>query len=518
MSNSFINAMDKQVAWKTTENGLDALNTTFDACLDLFSTIGALRSRKDAEINEKVANAYAESPLVCMKTLFYARDIDEGLGERHVFRVGLRYLAETRSQDVALNLENIVKFGRFDDLYLLVGTPLENKMWELIIRQWNEDIAAYRENKPLSLMAKWLKSVNTSSKESVVLGKKTAKALGLSEREYRKNLSLLRKRIQIVEEQMSNNDWDKVDFTTVPGGAMKKYNKAFYRHQEQRYTQYINAVNSKTDKLIEVNGVVKEAKINTKNLYPYEILEKYSGGGYFNLGHKKYQPDLEAMWSGLKDWVGDSASNMIVISDTSGSMTGRPMAISVGLGIYFAERNKGAFHNKFMTFSSTPSWITLRDGMTLSEKIGRVPEIVQDTNIEAAFDLILDVAVKNNVPKEEMPSTLVIITDMEFNHCVVNNSCADRWSWSRVENPMSFYDKMVIKYRNAGYDLPKIAFWNVNARNDTFHATAQDARVCMVSGSATSVFKSLLQNEILTPVDFMLKVLSNERYNCVVVK
>ena len=510
--NKFTQAIEKEVAWKQTENGQTALNTTFDACLDLFSTIGALRSRKDSDIEAKVAAAYAENKLVCMKCIFYARDIEAGLGERRTFRVALKYLAQRHSRDVVINIPNIVKYGRFDDLYELVGTPVEKEAFTFMKMVFEDDYKNFTDGKPLSLAAKWLKSVNTSSVESRKLGRLTAKYFGLTERDYRTKLSRMRSALKVVEKDMSCNEWGVIDFNKVPGGAMKKYYKAFGVHEPERFSEYTNAV--KEGKKIVVNGKEVVAKINTKKLFPYEILEEYgkqSGWG-FRLGMSyKINPTIEAMWDGLKNWVEDASENTIVVADTSGSMTGRPMATSVGLGIYFAERNNGPFHNKFMTFSSRPSWVSLAEGSSLSDKIAKVPGIVDNTNLEAAFDLILKTAINAHLTQKDMPKSLVIITDMEFDSCVEDNS-------GYRATKMTFYDQMKAKYESHGYKLPEIVFWNVNARNDTFHTSYDKPHVRMVSGQATSVFKSLIDGKTHTPYDFMLETLNVARYESVVVE
>ena len=513
MENKFVMAMEETVAWKLTENGLDALNTTFDACLDLFATIGALRTRSESEIALKFMKAYTEQPLTAMKILFYARDIEEGLGERRVFRIGLKWLADNRTKDVIANIENIAKYGRYDDLYELVETPAEQAAFNFIATQLEKDLKDKAENKPISLLAKWLKSINTSSAESSRLGKLTAKHLKLSEKNYRKTLSSLRNYIDVLEKKMSKNDWEKVDFNTVPGGAMKKYSKAFRKHQENRYKEYLEALESgKKITVVKDDGTVveKEAKINTKNLYPYEIIEKYNPAIYSFGGNVSVRPELEAMWNGLKDWINGAECNTIVIADTSGSMRGRPMATSIGLGIYFAERNTGPFHNKFMTFSSKPSWINLNDNMTLADKINVIPSIIENTNLEAAFELILEVAVNNKLSQDDVPKQLVIITDMEFDECVEDNT------GYRQRTNMTFYDKMKKTYAQHDYNLPEIVFWNVSARQDTYHTQKNTPYVRMVSGQATSVFKSLIDGKTHTPYEFMLEVVYKDRYDSVV--
>lgn len=520
--NKFTQAMEKEVAWKETENGQTALNTTFDACLDLFSTIGALRKRGDGDIEAKVGAAYAEDKLLCMKIVFYARDIEQGLGERRVFRVALKYLARRHPRDIVVNIPNIVKYGRFDDLYELVDTPVEKEAFAFMKMVFEEDCKNYVAKKPLSLAAKWLKSVNTSSEESRRLGRLTAKYFGLTERQYRTKIAALRSALKIVEKDMSRNEWGAIDFNKVPGGAMKKYYKAFGVHEPERFKEYVDALHG--GKKIVVNGKETEAKINTKKLYPYEILEEYakqshSGhGNRFCLGHYQYNAAVEAMWNGLKDWLEDASENTIIVADTSGSMQGRPLATSVGLGIYFAQKNKGAFHNKFMTFSSVPSWIQLSEGTALCDQIAKVPDICDNTNLEAAFDLILRTAIQNNLPRDDMPKNLVIITDMEFDCCVIDNAFkSGGWGCYGGTTKMTFYDAMKAKYEAHGYELPSITFWNVDARQDTFHATEKHPHVRMVSGQSPSVFKSLIDGKAHTPYEFMLETINVARYDAVLV-
>ena len=271
-TNKFAQAMEREVAWKTTENGQPALNTTFDKCLDLFGTIGALRSRTEAEIKLKFSEAYREDPLTAVKILFYARDIELGLGERNTFKICLNWLADFATEDVILNLENVVKFGRWDDLYALDGTRAEKAAYDFMKEQFLKDCLDLKtENKPISLLGKWLKSVNTSSEESKALGKKTAKMFGLSEVNYRKCLSALRTRINVIEKLMSQNEWEKINFNHVGGNALKRYKEAFARHQEERYREYLEAV--KENKTIAVDGKEEKAKMNVKKLME-EVVEQ----------------------------------------------------------------------------------------------------------------------------------------------------------------------------------------------------------------------------------------------------
>ncbi|MEW8963233.1 DUF2828 family protein [Paraclostridium dentum] len=490
MSERFIKALKQEYNYTTTENGAIALKSTNSALLDLFGEIGALRKRTDNEIEAKFIKAFVEDKLLATKMAFYARDIRGGLGERRVFRIILRYLANIHPEIVVKNLSNIPFYGRWDDLYVLVGTPVERDMWNLIRRQLQEDLTNMANRKPVSLMGKWLKSVNTSSPESRRLGKLTAKQLGLTEKQYRKILSKLRGYIDVVEKKMSANEWNKINYSNVPSRAMVIYRNAFYRHDPNRFDEFIENVRQGKE------------KINSFTLYPYDILERMCDRG-FDLVHIKYDPVLEEQWKALPNYI-DGEYNVLVMADTSGSMVGRPMATSVGLAIYFAERNKGIWHNKFMTFSSEPSFVEIK-GDTLYEKLKCVPEIVENTNLEAALKLILDTAIKHKLTQEDMPKSLIIISDMQFDDATVSYG------------DMTFYDTMKEMYNRAGYEIPNIVFWQVDSRRDSFQVTSEYKGVQLASGQSPSVFKSILNTIGKTPYEAMLEILNNPRYDYVVV-
>lgn len=490
MSEKFVNAIREEANYKLTENGALALRSTMSALVDLFGEIGSLRKREDSEIESLFIKAFNEDKLLATKMAFYARDIRGGLGERRTFRIILRFLANVHPEIAIKNIKNIPLFGRYDDLYVLVGTPAEDAMWAFIREQWEKDLKDMAEGKPISLMAKWLKSVDASSEESRILGKKTARRLGLTEKAYRKTLSSLRQYLDVVERKMSHNQWGQIDYERVPSLAMKRYRKAFERRDEERFKEYIEAV---------AKG---EKKINASTLFPYDILEAM-GGGYFSLDSIEYDPVLEEQWKNLPNYV-DGEYNVVVMADTSGSMTGRPMATSVGLAIYFAERNRGPFKNKFMTFSSVPSWVELK-GDTLYEKLKCVPSIVENTNLEAAFLLVLETALKHNLKNEDLPKAIVVISDMEIDSAVV------------VDNDKDFYTAMAKKFAEHGYDIPNIVFWNVDARHDTFHAKSDYKGVQVFSGQSPAVFKAVLQSINMTPYEAMVQTLSDPRYDCIVI-
>jgi hypothetical protein len=481
--NRFVNAMDGAAKWKLTENGADALNTTNSALLDLFSVIGAARTRSDTEIIQMFLNAFNENRLLAVKTVFYARNVRGGLGERRVARVIWKWLAMYHPEIMQKNLKYVPEMGRYDDLYEFVNTPIEENMWELIKQQIKADVENMKKEKEISLLTKWLKSVNTSSKESCRLGKLTAKKLGLSEKAYRKSLSMTRYYLNVVEKKMSAKYWKNINYEGVPSKAMTNYRKAFAKRDPERFAEYMAKVTA------------GKAKIHSGTLFPYDIVEKVFAG--------ESNPVLEEQWRALPNYI-EGEHNILVMADVSGSMsmhTIRPLATSVGLAVYFAERNKGAFHNKFMTFSAEPDFVTL-SGNTLYEKLWntRRARWTQNTDIEKAFRKILKVAIDNKLSQEELPEALVIISDMEFDE-------ATRGTGYKK----TYYQNMKDLYAQCGYKLPRVVFWNVDARQSTFHATMQDG-VQFASGQATSVFKSILDNKEVSAYEMMLNVLNDPMY------
>lgn len=480
----FSEVMREESKWTKTENGADAKNTTDSALLDMFATIGSMRSRSEDEIIQKFELAFQEDPLGAMRCLFYARDIRGGLGERRVFRVLLPYIAEKHNFKLNINLELVPEYGRWDDLYCLIGTKSEDIMWKIIKAQLLEDKMCMESDKPCSLLAKWLKNPKASGKESRRLAVYTAKKLGMRLEEYKKLCSKLRRYIDVVEVKMSEGQWGTINYPAVPSRAMLRYRNAFSRHDEERFNEYLNMVQS------------GEQKINSATLYPYDIVEKILYKG-------EDSKVLEAQWDNLPDYV-DSDVNAVVMADVSGSMSGRPMATSIGLAMYFAERNKGAYHNLFMTFSGNPQFVELK-GNTITEKIRFISRAnwQMNTDLEKALLKILDVAIKNHCSQEEMPKSLIVISDMEINGC------------TEQEHGENFYDYVSRVYEDHGYKIPNVVFWNVDSRHDVFLADRNRKGVQLVSGQSASTFKNLIGCVDKTPVEMMYAVLNSERYQAI---
>ncbi len=424
-----------------------------------------------------------------MKALFYARDVRGGQGERKLFTDVIHYLAETHKEVVKRNLDLIPEFGRWDDLFAVFDTPLQEDALKLIRTQLHKDVEAEAP----SLLAKWMKSSNTSSKESRRLAQITYKYLGLQERDYRRVLSGLRKKIDIVERHMSSKDWTGVNYSAVPSQATRIYSDAFKKHDSARYEAFITKVE---------NG---EEKINAGTLYPYQIVK-----GIETVEASKARA-LDAMWNALPNYM-EEPENALCVVDTSGSMfmgysEVSPIDVSVSLGIYFAERNVGPFKNYFMTFSTEPQMQKIK-GTTIQEKYRnlRGAEWGMSTNIQAVFDLLLKNALKMKATREEMPGKIYIISDMQF-----DSACGHGGFYRETEDEKTNYDAIKKQYEAVGYEKPDLVFWNVSAGGDT-PVTKDENGTYLVSGCSPSILKYAINCEAATPYQLMLEVLGSERY------
>lgn len=467
-----------------TENGALSYATTHSDCLDLFATIGALRSADDQEIISRLQSAFAEDPDLAMKTLFFARDVRGGLGERKVFRVAMKWLAETAPASVRKNLPYIAEYGRWDDLLYLLGTACEKDALNLIKNQLDKDYMAMDMGDDVSLLAKWLPSVNASNAETVRMAKRIARFLGMDDAVYRKTLVKLRERVRIIENNLREKDYS-FDYSKQPSKAMYKYRKAFLRNDGDRYGGFMSKVSK------------GEAELNTGTLTPYDIIAPFFEGKVGGAERKA----MDATWNAQTDFAG--AENALVVIDGSGSMYSplqpRPAAVALSLGIYFAERNTGAFKNHFITFSENPKLVEIK-GKGIYEKANYCHKYneVANTNIQKVFELILRAAVKNNVPQPEMPSTLYIISDMEFDYCTKG---ADLTNFE--------YAKKI--FAEAGYQLPRVVFWNVASRTKQQPVTMNEQGVALVSGCSPRIF-GMLSSGNLSPMGYMLDILGTERY------
>lgn len=469
-----------------TENGEVTNITTNSFCLDLFATIGALRNRNRTEIVNRFVRAMAENPDLAVKIAFFARDIREGLGEREIFKTILTYLAFNYPKTVEKNLQFIPEFGRFDDLLCLIDTPCEDCAINFIKNQLDSDLENLRNGGEVSLLAKWLPSVNTSNRLARNNARKIATKLGLNYKEYRKMLVALREKIKIIENNLREKDYS-FDYSKQPSMAMLKYRQAFARNDGERYLEYLRQVKE------------GNKKINTATLTPFDLVRAV----YNKILDDSEKETLNTAWANLPNY-GDN-TNALVVIDTSGSMdwpNHMPISVAISLGLYFAERNTGVFANHFIEFSHKPVLIEIK-GNTFDEKVKYIKSFneVADTNIEAVYDLILQTAVKNELKQEDLPERLIFISDMEFNCCTQNASI------SNFENAKNNFAKY-------GYKLPEIVFWNVDSRIEHHPVTKNEQGVALVSGFSPKIFEMVAQGHT-NPYDFMLQVLNTERYNAI---
>ncbi len=480
----------KREANKTyTENGAVTYETTMSDCLDLFAAIGALRNASEDDIIERFVKAYAENPDIATKILFYARDIRGGLGERRVFRTILEYLAKNEQETVKKNIINVAVYGRYDDLLVLMNTPCEDMVVEYFKDLLDKDVKALEEGGEVSLLAKWLPSINASNNETVAAGKRIARRLGCSDAAYRKMLSALRAQIKIIENNLREKDYS-FDYEKQTSKALFKYRKAFDRNDGERYAAFLE------------RAAANPSAMHTGTLTPYDIVAPIINRAMRREGFTESEKrSMDVAWNALENYVG--SENALAVVDGSGSMYGGynplPAAVAESLGIYFAEHNTGAFKGHFITFSTRPQLIEIK-GRDIYEKMHYCLGYNEcsNTDIAAVFNLILSAAKKNKLKQKDMPARLYIISDMEFD-CCADNSSLSNFEYARRE------------YAKSGYSLPELVFWNVCSRNRQQPVAMNEKGVILVSGCTPQIF-SRIQNNSLDPYHFMMDVISSERY------
>lgn len=472
-----------------TENGALSNTSTLNPVLDFFSKAGAMRGR-EAEAFKLFQKAFDADPQSTIRVLFYLRDIRGGQGERSVFRYILNQLDEDFVNKIA---HYIPEYGRWDEVPVNQFT-VDN----IIAKQLAEDMENMKAGKAISLLAKWMPSEN-AGKASLVRARKVADLLGWTDaptekqvdettfkrvpnlRTYRKNITALRKYYDnFLERLMSEKRWGEIDYSSLPSQAHKKHVKAFLRHDEERYRNYLESVQK------------GEAKINSGTLFAYQLYDMVRG---WNADPNEVKA-ANALWKGLPDYT--NGQNALVVADVSGSMSGFPMSVSVSLALYFAERNEGPFKDYFLTFSDN-SRLQKIQGDTLEARMRSIERADwgMSTNIQSAFDAILKAAKDAKASPEEMPSTLYIISDMQFNQAT-------------SQNDKTNFEVMKEKYAEAGYKLPHVVFWNANAYGNDQPATMYDENVTLISGSNQRTFQYVVEGK--TPMESMLDILNSERY------
>lgn len=497
--NSFMQGLKEADNFTLTENGAVTRRSTLNAVLDMFALGGAYRNRSDADCILLFKNALEADERTALRCLFYLRDCRGGQGERRFFRVCYKWLAQKQPEVARRNFELISEYGRYDDvLYALIGTPLENDALAFVKNQLALDL----ECKTPSLLAKWLPSENASAKETKRLGNIVRMFLGMNHREYRKTLSVLRERINVLERLMSANRWDEIEFDKIPSKAGLVYRNAFARRDV-------------IAKKYEAFAKDESTKVNAKTLNPVDIADKVFG--HYRNWDETERAMLQKYWDNQIDYYNGRQENGIAIVDVSGSMSGQPLNAAVSMGAYIAERGHGPFANHFITFSGNPQLVKF-EGVDIVDKFLRCrnAEWEMNTNIEAVFNMMLNIAVKNQTPAADMPERLYIFSDMEFDGCVTCGPASrDRWDSRNTVGGMdgmnTLLENIAKKWAAKGYELPKVIFWNLNARQNNIPALG--SRFSYVSGFSMNMVECILSGK--DGVDLMLEKLNSARYEAI---
>ena len=467
--NAFVTAVANQEA--RTANGMKARKSTAKATVDLFYKIGASRGKN---ITGEFTAAYVENSDVALRIVQWARDVRGGAGERQLFRDILVHL-EKRDPDAALALlKKIPEVGRWDDIFVFTNPVLKSAAYTML------GDALRAKN---GLAAKW-----TPRKGAIAA--EVRSFFGMTPKQYRKSLVSMTK---VVETQMCAGDWDNINFSHVPSVAARNYKKAFNRHTPA-FAEYVA-------KLVAGD---KTVKVNANAIFPHDVL-KGIAHSYTKLD-KTETDHVIAQWDALPNYVGDAS--ILPLVDVSGSMTCsaggntqvRCLDVAVSLGLYLADKNKGVFKDTFLTFSSKPELMTLKGNIVQKVEQMSKSNWEMSTNLHAAMDKILSVAVKGSVPASDMPAMLLILSDMQFNQCARFDDSA-----------MQMIER---KFTNAGYTMPQVVFWNLNS-SDNVPVKADKSGAALVSGFSPSIMTSLLAADLdqFTPEGIMLKTVMNSRYD-----
>ncbi len=460
----------------TTDNGAKAHYSSLSANLDFFYLAGASRGK---DIKQEFKAALVENPEIALRNLQWLRDIRGGAGERQLFRELLPLVGDVST---ALQLlAKVPELGRYDDLLAIAEDLSECGVLENHVA-----------NAALVIFAEALKSNNGLAFKWAPIKGATAKKLRTilgfkKEADWRKFVVSGRK---TVEQQMCAKQWDEINFSHVPSVASARYQKAFGRNAQENYSSYLQSL------VKGENGV----KINASAVYPYDVYKSCFNGN----------PEVaEQQWKALPNYLEGSSEKILPLIDVSGSM-GCPaggnaslscMDVAISLGWYVADKAVGEFHNTFMTFEDKPRMLKLQNPVSLVETFKGIRQAPWggSTNIQAAFRALLQAARDSNIPEDNMPTTILIFSDMQFNSSNVNGRDA------------TAFDMMKAEYEQYGYKLPKLVFWNLNATNKSIPVTKHETGTAMVSGFSPSLLKGILGGG-MTPEQIMLDTIMVDRY------
>lgn len=480
-----------------TENGAKAYLTTGKSLLDLNYSVGSMRDWDEDRIVNSYGKAFEEDPELALRWLFFARNIRGGMGERRVFRAALRYIVEIYSTHINFEyLYNMIaKYGRIDDFFSIIDYADNETLRDIgriiNIKFWN-DVHEFMDNRPITLMAKWMPSVNASSEATKARGRKVAKMLGMSERSYRQLLAKMRNYSNVIESKITANNWSEINYEAVPSLANLKYKDAFIRHDAERRRNYLEALSK------------GEVKINSSAAFPHDIVSRYMlrGDRWSYRKIEKEDTTLEAMWKALPR---EEITNTLVVADGSGSMTDNlgntavtALDVANALAIYFSECNTGVFANRYITFSDRPQFVEFCSFHSLREKLNEALRHNEcaNTNIEAVFRLVLNTTIKKHATQKDMPARILVISDMEFDYMTTGRT------------DKALFESLAEEYAAAGYKLPKLIFWNVCSRTMGIPLTENEEGVALLSGFSPASIKMAMTDET-DPYKILVKELEN---------
>jgi hypothetical protein len=479
----FLEAFEQETNNTTvTQNGAKTLKSSTDTLVDLFSTISS--SRTNPNIVNLFIQACEQDLESAVRILFNSRDIRGGQGERTVFRNLLKSLALSHPKLIANLIQLVPEYGRWDDLWVLLDTELKDSVLNSAATQMQKDL----DSDNPSLLAKWMPSCNASSKITKRQAKYFMKYLGMKEKEYRLMLSNLRNKIDIVEKKICSKQFKNIEYSKLPSRAGLVHRKTFLKHDSERYVNFMSSLN-----------VLYSASINAATLYPYDVVKPILADSQDSFGEL-----YDAMWKNLPDYFNGESFNGLVVADVSGSMSCNdklPLSVSISLAMYISERNNNGWKDKFITFSENPTMQTV-SGENVVEKVNNLKssDWGYNTDLMLVFSLILEVAVNNNIAADDMPESLFIISDMEFDIACKSNK---RTNFEQIEK----------KYAKSGYKRPNLVFWNVNASGGKMPVKFDENGTCLVSGCSPSVLKAILGKEEYNPISVMNETILSERYD-----
>lgn len=523
MINELKATLKRENNYQLTENGAVGYKSTGSALTDLNFRVTSMRNGITPDDMRLFCEAMNDDLEYAIKWLFFARDVRGGMGERDVFQRFYMQYAELYPNEAKATLKLVAEFGKWKDVIDIINIDQDNNLggMELVSETFHSDIQNCMAGRSISLLAKWMPSINASGKARQQ-AKRFVKHFGLTHEGYRKMLSKLRAYLDVTEVKTCANRWDEIDYNKVSSNANKRYMNAFKKHDGERYMEHCT-------KALDVTS--NDVKMHASVLFPHEIWEKYTqlpGLSYddcyyrdyyanspYKFGYDMVEPapadiSLEAMWKNLAD-MGDCGNTMVVV-DGSGSMTSgypvRPINIARSLGVYFAERCQGEFNNILMEFSSRPKLIDLNGCETLRDKIVELSKYTDcsNTDIEAVFMLILQSAINANMKKSDLPDRILIVSDMEFDRATSQTRC--------VYGMKSLFNELADRFAKYGYKLPKLVFWNVNSRTKTIPMTENEMGVVLVSGFSPNIMSMVMSNQT-DPWLALKEKLDSNRYDCV---